>query len=138
MPTVSPTPPDSAADADAVRALVRRRSAALVARDRETLEALLDPAFVYTNASGRRLGRDEYFALYVEPATLTWIAQRLDDLDVVVHGDTAVATCRVHDRARFGDDELDAHYRSTWVFARVAGRWWCLAGHTGPAEPSGI
>jgi hypothetical protein len=109
---------------------IRRRSEALVTKDTPALLALHHPAFVYVNASGEVLDRDEYLDRYVRPEDVRWVSQTVRDARVTEAGGTAVVTFLVHDVARAGDDELDATFRSTqtWVWSDEG--WRCLAGHT--------
>jgi len=44
-------------------------------------------------------------------------------------------TGRIHDRARFGDHELDANFRTTFVFVKTPRGWRCVAGHTSSEQP---
>lgn len=110
--------------------LARERSDALVRRDAETLGRILADGFVYTNASGQVLDKATYLARYVHSPDVRWLAQDLEDVEVRVLGDTAVLTFRVHDRATFGAQTLDAHFRSTFVYVKTPAGWQCLAGHS--------
>jgi hypothetical protein len=125
------TAPSGASSARAeVLRLARARSAALVAGDAKTLETILAEEFVYTNASGEVLDRPHYLARYVQSPDVKWRGQELDDVDVRLFGRTAVLTARAHDRAVFGGHELDAHFRSTFVFIETPSGWRCVAGHS--------
>jgi hypothetical protein len=109
---------------------IRRRSGALVTKDIPTLLALHHPAFVYVNASGEVLDREEYLDRYVRPDDVRWISQTVRDVRVAEAGGTIVVTFLVHDVARAGDDELDATFRTTQTWVRSDDGWRCLAGHT--------
>lgn len=113
--------------------LARARSDALVHKDLAALGRLLAPGFVYTNASGEVLEREAYLDRYVRSPDVRWESQGLEDLAVRLRGSVAILTCRVRDRAWFGNEPLDASFRSTYVYARIASGWRCVAGHTGPA-----
>ena len=125
-----------------VLAAARRRSAALVAKDLDALQTLLHPAFVYANASGQVLGRDEYLELYVRPPGIRWTSQTLLEPRVAISGSTAVVTCLVHDVVRFREstassdagaqeeDVLDETFRTTATWIRTVAGWQCLAAHT--------
>lgn len=117
------TDPDVASLLEAVRA----RSAALIRCDVGTLMAMLDDEFVYVNAHGRLLARDEYVKLYLQSGALCWTEQTLDEERVRIHGDLGVVHVRVHDRGRWKDEVLDAHFRSMQVYARRDGAWKCVA-----------
>jgi hypothetical protein len=109
---------------------IRRRSDALVTKDTDTLLALHHPGFVYVNANGEVLDRDEYLDRYVRPDDVRWISQTVTDARVTAAGAAAVATFLVHDVARAGDYELDETFRSTQTWIRSDEGWRCLAGHT--------
>src|SRR5262245_9737164 len=109
---------------------VRRRSDALVTKDIDELLALHHPRFVYVNASGGVLDRDEYLAQYVRPDEVRWISQTVHDPRVIEVDATAVVTFLVHDVARAGEYELDETFRSTQTWVLTDGTWRCLAGHT--------
>ncbi len=123
----------AAAVAEHVESIARERSRALVARDIATLERILAPQFVYTNASGVLTDKQAYLARVGTPR-VQWISQELSDVQVRVVGDTAVLTAAVHDRATFDGEPLDARFRSTFVYVRSASGWICVAGHTSPVR----
>jgi len=110
--------------------LAQERSAALVRRDVATIEALLSPEFVYTNAIGAVLGKRDYIKTYVLDPTVIWRSQTMTDVRVSEIGDTAVLVASVHDLARFGERELDADFRTTQVYHYRGDRWQYVAGHT--------
>jgi len=124
--------------ADAARAeiaaLFAARAEALVRSDVAYFRRLLAGEFRYTNASGAVFGRAGYLAFYLESGRAKWRSQEWDELDVQVHGDVAIATCRLHDRATFDGQALDARFRTTQVFVRREGEWRYVAGHTSAAE----
>jgi hypothetical protein len=110
--------------------LVHSRLTALIARDRQLLERLLDPAFQYTNASGKVFDRDAYIRTYALDTGVVWSAQTLSDVSLTQCDAIAVLTAVTHDVAQFGDYRLDASFRTTQVYRRSAGTWQYLAGHT--------
>jgi ketosteroid isomerase-like protein len=110
--------------------LFAARADALVRGDAAFFRRLLDEGFRYTNASGAVFDRAGYLAFYLESGRARWQSQQWDDLDVRVHGDVAVATCRLHDRATFDGEPLDARFRSTQVFVKLEGDWRYVAGQT--------
>jgi hypothetical protein len=113
---------------------IRRRSDALVTKDTDVLLALHHPGFVYVNASGDVMDREEYLDRYVRADDVRWVSQTVTDPRVTEAGGTAVVTFLVHDVARAGAYELDATFRSTQTWIRSDEGWRCLAGHT--SEPS--
>ena len=117
-----------------IEALFVARAAALVRGDAEHFRRLLGEEFRYTNASGAVFDRAGYLAFYLESGRARWQSQAWDELEVQAHGDVAVATCRLHDRATFDGEPLDARFRSTQVFVKRDGAWRYVAGHTSACE----
>lgn len=113
-----------------VKDLLEARTAALVRGDISVLSRILADDFVYTNASGRVFDKEAYIAFYISSGRMRWHAQDLDDVRLGLYGAVAVMTCRIHDRATFDGQELDAHFRSTQVFVRRADGWRYVAGQT--------
>ena len=110
------------------------RTAALIARDGKTLERLLADDFQYTNALGRLLDRRAYISTYALDPSVVWVSQTLSDIRATRAGDAAVLTAITHDIARFGAHALDAKFRTTQVYRRIADGWVYLAGHTSTME----
>lgn len=120
---------------DEVIRVARQRSEALVGKDLAALEHILAPEFVYTNASGEVLDKDQYLTRYVRDANVRFESQELTELEVRVFDASAVVTCQVRDRATFHGNRLSGLFRSTFVYVRDSQGWRCVAGHTGPAAP---
>lgn len=117
-------------DQQQVLQVALERSAALVKGDAQTLERLLAEGFVYTNASGVMLGKEEYLEMYVASGDMRWEAQELEDIEVRLYGHTAILTARIHDRASYQNQVLDAHFRTTQVYVKTALGWVCIAAQT--------
>ena len=111
---------------------VRRRSAALVARDATALRALHHPDLRWTTHRGEVRDRDRYVAGNTA-GDLVWRAQRLTETDVVTAGDTAVLTALVHDEYERAGEPGAHSMRLTLVWVRENGTWRVLAGQAGPA-----
>ena len=114
--------------------LAQARGAALVQKDQAAMDRLLANTFRYTNASGVVLSKAEYLEHYVVSTYVRWTEQLLDEVEVMVYGQAAVLTCRVHDVGRYGDEPFDAFYRSTFLWVREGGEWRCAAGQTTETE----
>jgi len=125
-----PAYPDDMTDVHPVVAAARRRSIALVNKDVETLVTLLHPSFIYVNASGQVLDREQYLDQYVRPDEVRWISQEISRPVLAEGGTTAVLTCLVHDVARYSDQQLDRTFRSTLTWVNGEDGWQCLGGHT--------
>lgn len=117
-------------DLHPVVAAARRRSQALVSKNIAALSALLHPSFVYVNASGQVLDREQYLDQYVRPDGVRWMSQDIAEPVVADGGPVAVLTCLVHDVARYFEHDLDETFRTTLTWVKVDQQWQCLAGHT--------
>src|SRR5574342_382001 len=116
-------------DPGPVLAAARQRSAALIGKDVDALVALLHPNFLYVNASGQVLNRDQYLDQYVRSDDVQWMSQAIDEPRVADGGTAVVLTCLVHDVARYRDSDLDETFRSTLTWIRSEQGWQCLGGH---------
>jgi len=117
-----------------VLAAARRRSAALVDKDIETLLALMHPDCLYVNSRGTVLSRNEYIDTYVRPDDVRWTSQTLREPRLTAAGDAVVLTCLVHDVASFSGQSLDTSFRSTSTWISTEHGWRCLATHTSNAD----
>ena len=126
----TPTAPDAGAPG-AVLAAARRRSAALVARDADTLRALHHRDLRWTTHRGEVRDRAAYIAGNTE-GDLVWRDQHLVEHDIVVHGDTAVLTGVVHDAFERAGEPGAHDMRLTLVWVKQDGEWVVLAAHAGP------
>ena len=121
--------------ADAVLEAAERRARALAAGDAEALRALLHPDFRWTSHAGERFDRATYVAANAG-GTTRWVGQRLDEVEVVLAGPTAVLRCVVTDTIARGAGTEDFRMPMTqvWVRGHRDGQppWVLLAGHAGP------
>ena len=121
----------STTEVQEVLAAAGRRADALAAGDAHALRQLMHPALQWTTFRGEVLSLDQY----IEANTgggLIWRSQRLDDVRVVVVGDTAVLTALVIDEVQKGGHDLTFSLRFTQTWVRAGDGWQCLAGHAGP------
>jgi ketosteroid isomerase-like protein len=114
-----------------VTAAALRRAAALAAGDEAALRRLMHPRLQWTTFRGEVLGYEDYIAGNTR-GNLRWRAQRLDDVTVVVVGDTAILSAAVTDEVTRGGREQSFRLRLTQTWVRTPEGWRCLAGHAGP------
>jgi hypothetical protein len=93
----------------------------------------LHPEFVYVNAQGIRLNRDEYLE-FVRDGPLRWAKQTLEEVQVVLVGPVAVLTATVTDDVSIGDERHELVFASTQTYVREGEQWLYLAGQTGPKQ----
>ncbi|MDA0159345.1 nuclear transport factor 2 family protein [Solirubrobacter ginsenosidimutans] len=116
---------------EAILAVVRRRSAALVARDAAELRAVHHPDFRFTTPRGDVRDLEAYIAGNTGGA-LVWRAQDLVAPELVVAGEVAVLTGVMHDEFERAGEPGAHDMHVTFVFVERAGEWVVLAGHAGP------
>lgn len=112
-----------------MQALLDARAAALVRGDAAFFREFLADEFVYTNAGGTVFDKAGYIEFFLVSGDMRWRSQEIDDFRVRGHGDVAIVTCRLRDRAEFRGQAIDGRFRSTLVFRRRGDAWLCLAGH---------
>lgn len=110
-----------------------RRAAALAAGDEAALRRLMHPRLQWTTFRGEVLGYEDYIAGNTRGG-LRWRAQRLEDVTVVVVGDTAVLSAAVTDEVTRDGREQPFRLRLTQTWVRTPEGWRCLAGHA--SQPS--
>lgn len=122
--------------ADEIRDILQRKAAALLERSAPKLLELLEPNFVYVNASGRRQLRDAYVEAGTGPRGLHFQSQEIEGLEVAEFGDVAIATMILHDRFTVEDHAVAETYRSFCVFRRHGTAWLWAGGQTSVAAPA--
>lgn len=118
-------------DDQQVLAAARLRAQALVDGDSNRLTQLMHPDLRWTTFRGELLDRDTYVRGNTD-GSLRWIAQTLEDPDVVAVGDTAVLVAVVTDTVERDGAARTFRLRLTQTWVRAADGWQCLAGHAGP------
>jgi hypothetical protein len=88
----------------------------------------MHPGLQWTNFRGTVLSYEEYIGGNTgeDPR---WRAQRLDNVKVVVVGDTAVLTAAVTDEVTRNGRDTSFRLRLTQTWIRTPEGWRCLAGH---------
>ncbi|QYN35455.1 nuclear transport factor 2 family protein [Pseudonocardia sp. DSM 110487] len=115
---------------DEVLAAAAARADALARGDADALRARLHPLFGWTSHRGDTFDREAYVRRNTE-GDVRWHGQTLEDVRVVVVGDTAVLRCTAVDRIEAdGPQIFRMPMTQTWTHS--AEGWLCLAGHAGP------
>ena len=121
---------ESMSTADEVRRVMQRKAAALLERSAPKLLELLEADFVYVNAAGRRLRRDDYVESGTGPNGLRFQSQDIDSFEVADFGDVAIATMTLRDRFESRGRLVSETYRSFCVFRRHGSAWLWAGGQT--------
>lgn len=116
---------------ESVLQVARARSEALVHKDVEAMSRILADEFMYINARGRMLTKQEYIENYLRSPNVQWGNQTIEEVQVQLYGDTALLYAKVHDVVTFSGHVIDAHFQSLFVYQRDAtDAWRCIAGQS--------
>lgn len=112
--------------------LERDIGAANVRRDADFFERVEADEFVFTDSSGGVTTKKEDVASVRGPASpdSRLLSYDVDDLKVMLYGDTAVVTGRSTLKGVNKGQEWTSQSRFTDVFVRRDGRWQIVAGHS--------
>ena len=111
--------------------IAEARSAALASGDAVTLMKLLHADFTWTTHTGARLDREEYVRRNTD-GTTRWIRQEMDDVRLIMAGDTAILTCTTVDEIEGVNGPETFRMPMTQVWVHQSDLWVLLAGHAGP------
>lgn len=121
---------------EAIDAVLRRKSEALVQKSVETLAEIIDPSFVYVSSTGRKADKAQYIARISEAADWSFGSQVIEDLDVRAYGDFAIETMTVHDTFLHPGGSRKRTFLSLCAFRKVGDAWLWAAGQTmSPEKP---
>lgn len=94
------------------------RYEAMQAADTRALEALLSPDFTYVHRNGLSETRDQYLRR-LQAREVEYGRARREDVELRLHGDTAVMTGRLRMGLRFAGGrapvELDNRFLAVWI-----------------------
>ena len=107
---------------DVLRALEAKRSRAQVAGDVRTLDELLAPEFMEMNAAGNIRTKAQNLQGHGDHQT-RWQKFDLTQLQVEVHGDTAVVRGHLVRKGASGGRDLSGESDYTRYFVRRDGKW---------------
>jgi ketosteroid isomerase-like protein len=116
---------------DEVLAAAAARADALARGDADALRARLHPLFGWTSHRGDTFDRETYVRRNAG-GTTHWYGQALEDVRLVVIGDTAVLRCTAVDRIEVDGRPEVFRMPMTQTWVRSGEGWVCLAGHAGP------
>ena len=122
---------DKAADGSvgkAIRQLEDDWAAALVKADKAVVDRIVAPEWVLTTPDGQMQTKAQADAELASGA-MKFASFHLDDLQVKVYGDTAIAFGLETEKSTFNGKDVSGQYRFTDVFVKRGGRWMAVATH---------
>ena len=113
-------------DEQQVRRLEHQWIEAFLRGDTETLDRILADDFIFTDPEGKLLTKAEWIA-DITSGELTFESIHIDDLQVRMYGDAAVANGRVTVKARSKEGGFNGQYCYTDMYVKRDGRWQAVA-----------
>jgi uncharacterized protein (TIGR02246 family) len=120
------TTSQNASDEEQVRRLEHQWIEAFLRGDTETLDRILADDFVFTDPEGRLLTKAEWIA-DMTSGELAFESIHIDDLQVRMYGDAAVANGRTTVKARSKEGGFNGQYCYTDMYVKRDGRWQAVA-----------
>ena len=118
--------PDAASSK--ILALENKWNAAYKRGDIATMESLLAPDFIITMEDGSTFSKSGYIA-HNGDTTLHIEITDMSELNVRMHGNTAVVTGAYHEKGTSKGKPYDFRDRFTDVWMNVNGKWQAIASH---------
>ena len=116
-------------DEAALKAIEERWVAAGVKADSAALGAILADTVVLTDSDGKTRTKAEEMARW-KSGEIKYQTSKVDDIQVVQYGDTAVVTVRWTGKGTDKGKAFDAIECWTDTFVKQNGQWRCIASHS--------
>jgi ketosteroid isomerase-like protein len=117
--------PDVEDTQQVIAQMERQWVAAILAKDAATIDRLLDADFIGTTNEQKYFKEDAIADVQVG----THESLDLNDIEVRVFGNTAVATMRQNEKSRHGREDFSGNYLFTNVWIKTDGQWRAVASH---------
>ena len=102
---------------------------ALVKGDAAAVDKIVAPEYVQTDFTGSIVGRAQLLA-DMKSGDLKFASFTVDELKVVVFGDTALAFGVDTEKSTYKGKDISGQYRWTDVFAKQKGKWSAVTTHS--------
>jgi len=105
----------------------------LIKGDPSASERYLADNFVFTAPDGTLSTKAQGIA-DMKSGALKIESSKIEDMKVVVHGDTAVVTYKTTDKGTYKGRDISGQYRWTDVFVKQNGKWQLVSGQGTPIQ----
>ena len=122
-------------DAEVIAGIEQQLAKAWVERDRAAVDAILASDWSVTDASGQVLTKEQVIQETFASTDRKIDSMAVDDVQVRVFGDVAVATGRTRASGSYRGTSSSVVLRFTDVFVRREGRWQAVASHGSLVAP---
>jgi ketosteroid isomerase-like protein len=109
-----------------IRLLEDQIGQAIVGRDTAFVERVWDEAFCYTGVRGERKTKADILA-EIAAGSLKFTVMRFEDIDVRLHGDTAVVAGLAITQGQSPQGPIVGQFRYTRVYVKKSGQWKLVA-----------
>jgi ketosteroid isomerase-like protein len=106
-----------------VRQMIENYRTALLQRDIPALEKIWADDYVFVNASGEVLTKEQRLANVKSGQTTLESINEEENITVRVYQNSAVATSRVTIKGQYGGEPISGQYRSTHVWVKGPAGW---------------
>jgi uncharacterized protein (TIGR02246 family) len=120
-------------DEQQLRDIQQRLARAWVQRDRASIESVLAPEWSVTQPDGQVLTRSEVLGTFFDSVKID--RSVVDDVSVMLVGDTAVVRGRTVASGTLNGSPVNARIRFTDVFIKRDSKWRAVASHASPLAP---
>lgn len=114
---------DSSSSEKGVRAAIEKYKTALLRRDIAVLEKIWADDYVFVNASGEVVTKEQRLANIKSGATALDSISEDEKMVVRVYQNSAVTTSRVTIKGQYSGQAVSGQYRSTLVWVRGSAGW---------------
>jgi ketosteroid isomerase-like protein len=118
-------------DQKTVMQIEQDMTAALLKGDVSVNERYQTDDFIFTAPNATVMNKAQGIA-DIKSGDLKFESSKIEDMKVLVVGNTAVATYRTTDKGKYKDQDLSGEYRWTDTFVKQNGRWQLIAGQGTP------
>jgi ketosteroid isomerase-like protein len=122
-------------DAETIAAIEQQLAKAWLSRDRAAIDAILAPEWSVTDAAGQVLSKEQVMQEVFGSTERRIEAMTIDDVNVRLFGDVAVATGRTRATGSYRGTSASVVLRFTDVFVRRGDRWQAVASHASAVAP---
>ena len=98
---------------------------AIVENNAEAIERFVADDWIIVDPDGKIVEKDKFLAV-IKSGALIHHTMTLDELRVLMYGETSVVTGRATSAGKFMGAEFTTLERSTDVFVRINGQWRCV------------
>lgn len=128
LPGVAQDPPAAAKDEAEIRAIEKRWDEANLRGDWAALDRIFADRFIMTGDDGKVHSKADVIGK-LKARTVKYDSAKTDEVKILLHGDTAVVSGRWTGKYTVGGKAVELRERFTNVYARVKGKWQCIASH---------